>query len=164
MRRTIYLAGATALALIVTGCGTKVLNTGKLEKNIQSKIAGPPFNLTGAKVKCPDRDIKKGDQFNCTLTLKNGTTSDFHITQVDAKGNVNIKLGHEISTYVQNTLSTDLASQGVKATASCPNHVAVVTGATFTCSLVSKSGQHGTATLTILDDSGAFRITSLKDS
>jgi hypothetical protein len=161
MKFRFCVAGACGLALAAAGCGG-TLDQGKLEGKIRSLMSKAPFNLSVASVTCPsDRSEKKGDRFTCLLTLKNGETATFNITQVDNKGNVNIKLGQEIPTYVQNTIAANLATQGVHATAVCPPHVAVVAGATFKCALTSSSGQHGTATLTILDDTGAFRITGI---
>jgi hypothetical protein len=162
MRRTFPLAGVLALALAAAGCGTKMLNTSNVEKLIKTKMSGPPFNASVKGVKCPDQPVKKGDVFTCTLTLTNGQTADFRVTQIDNNTNVNIKQAQLIPPYVQNTVQSNLATQNVKVTATCPEHVAVVVGATFTCSLVSASGQHGTATMTILDDSGGFRITGIK--
>jgi hypothetical protein len=164
MRRTIGLVTAGALALAAAGCGTAMLNTGHVESLIKNKMTGPPFNLSVSGVKCPDQPVKKGDVFTCTLTLKNGQTVNFRVTQVDNKTNVNVTQAEMIPPYVENQIHANLLTQNLNATATCPQHVAVVPGATFTCSLVSASGQHGTATLTILDNSGGFRITGIHGS
>jgi Domain of unknown function (DUF4333) len=162
MRYAAGLAGACTLAFVVAGCGTKVLNSNNLENLIQTKMSAPPFDLNVKNVKCPtDRPVKKGDQFTCTMTLTNGETAKFKVTQVDNNSNVHVQLAQEIPTYVEHTITSNLAAQGVRATASCPPHVAVVVGATFTCTLVDVKGQHGTAQLTIRDTSGGFRITAL---
>jgi hypothetical protein len=95
------------------------------------------------------------------MTLTNGHTAKFKITQIDNNTNVNIKLAQEIPDYVEHTIDSDLASQGVQATSSCPQHVAVVVGATFNCSVQDTKGEHRTAQLTITSDSGGFRITGL---
>jgi hypothetical protein len=162
MRYGVWAAGACTLAVAVAGCGTKVLNSNNLQNKIQAQMSGAPFNLSVKKVNCPsDRPVKKGDSFTCTMTLTDGETAKFKVTQVDNNTNVHIQLAQEIPTYVQHTINSGLAAQGVQATSSCPPHVAVVTGATFTCTLISSSGQHGTAQITITSDSGAFRITGL---
>jgi hypothetical protein len=162
MKRGIWLAPAGVLAPVAAGCGEKVLNSDHLESLIKTKMTAPPFNLNVKSVKCPsDRPVKKGDTFTCSMTLANGETSAFNVTQLDNNTNVHIQLPQEIPTYVQNTIDSDLASQGVKVTSSCPQHVPVVAGATLTCALTDAKGQHGTAQLTIRDNSGGFRITAL---
>lgn len=162
MRRTSLLGGAVALSLSATGCGTAMLNTGHVESLIKNHVSGPPVNASVAGVKCPDRPVKKGDVFTCTVTLKNGQTVAFRVTQLDAKTNISAVPTQMIPPYVERTVQSNLATQNVNATATCPEHVAIVVGATFTCSLVSSSGQHGIATLTILDPTGGFRITGIK--
>ncbi len=165
MRYRIGLAGACALAFALAGCGSTVIDAGKVEKLIRDKAAGPPFNLKIKSVTCPsNRPAKKGDKFTCTLTLDNGEAEQFNITQLDDKGNVHIELGQEIATYVEATINSGLASQGLKVTSVCPQHVPVVVGSTFTCAVTAANGQHGTAKIRILDTTGAFKIISLHGS
>jgi len=80
-------------ALLLAGCGTKRLNTNKLEGKIKNGIE----QQAGVKVKsvnCPsDVKVKKGDVFTCTAETNTGQKAKVTVTQRDDKGNVNYSVG-----------------------------------------------------------------------
>jgi hypothetical protein len=157
VKNGIWVMGACAVTLAAAGCGTRTIDGRKVQNQIQSQAAGPPFNLSVAGVRCPThRAAKKNDTFTCTMSLTNGETVPFKITQLDAKGDVSIRLGNEIATFVEATINHGLARRGFKVRSTCPRHVPVVAGRAFTCSVVLASGRHGTVPVPITDSSGAF--------
>jgi uncharacterized lipoprotein len=94
MSRARLVSVLSAVALLgLTGCGTKKLNTGKLEGKIKDGIE----QQSGVKVKslsCPsDVKAKKGDTFNCKATTTGGQTATVKVTQKDDKGNVRYSVG-----------------------------------------------------------------------
>lgn len=94
MTRTRMLLGLLAVgALLLAGCGTKRLNTDKLEGKIKQGIE----QQAGVKVKtvnCPSNvKVKKGDVFTCTAETSTGQKARVTVTQRDDKGNVNYSVG-----------------------------------------------------------------------
>jgi hypothetical protein len=162
MKRTIRLSAAAALALAAAGCGTEVIDGSKVEHAIRAKVAGPPFNLSVASVKCPsNHPVNVGSTFQCTMTLTNGESEAFNVLIRNKKGDLHYMLAQEVATWVQNGIDMGLAARGIKVTSSCPRHVPVVTGSTFNCSLRFASGQHATAVVTIVNQTGGWRIASV---
>lgn len=150
-------AGACTLALLAAGCGTSVVDARRVENQIRSLVSGPPANLSVAAVTCPSgRAAKQGDTFSCTMRLTNGETVPFTVTQQDSKGDVSIHPGNEIATFVQATITRRLAGRGFKVRTTCPRHVPVLAGRTFTCTVVLAGGRHATIPVTITGSSGAF--------
>jgi hypothetical protein len=164
MKLTKLIGGVAgvALAVGVTGCGTTVIDGGKAEKTI-SKLATSKLGVTVKDVKCPsDHAAKKGDSFTCTMTLANGESELFRITPTDDKGNVSILPADMIATYVENTIVQRLGARGVKATSVCPQHVPVVVGNKFSCTITASNGQHGTVAVKITGDNASFLLGSVK--
>jgi hypothetical protein len=58
--------------------------------------------------------------------------------------------------FVEATINRSLARRGFKVRSTCPQHVPIVAGGKFTCSLVSATGQRGTVPVRITDASGTF--------
>jgi NAD/NADP transhydrogenase alpha subunit len=81
-------SGVAGLAILAaaafTGCGT-VIDADKLEDEIKkdSESAG----LVVDEVSCPEADAKKGESFDCTVTVK-GEETKFQVNQEDDEGNV----------------------------------------------------------------------------
>jgi len=94
MRST--LAAATAvvcLALLATGCSLlpKHLDTKGLEPTLASQLDSQ-LGTTGTTVSCPTGiKAEAGGTFDCTATLKDGSTITLHVTQVNADGQVTWK-------------------------------------------------------------------------
>ena len=81
---------ACLAALLSTACGNKsVLDTSKLETEIQSGLA-QRSGIAIRKVDCPANvKPKKGDRFTCTATAaRDGQTVVVQVTQDDGKGAV----------------------------------------------------------------------------
>jgi hypothetical protein len=151
----VLLTGGCAIAL--AGCGTTTVDGRKVQDQIRAQASGPPFDLSVAGVKCPaHRAAKKNDTFTCTMSLKNGETVPFKITQLDSKGHFSFHLGNEIATFVEATINRDLARRGFRVSSTCPQHVPVVRGAKFTCSMVWARGKHTNVQVKIIDSLGAF--------
>ena len=89
MRRLAFVPLAAALA--VAGCGSKVINTDKAEREIEKGLK-QQLHLKDVSVSCPD-DVKakKGDTFNCTA--KSGKqTAKIAVTQLDDNGRISWRL------------------------------------------------------------------------
>ena len=89
MSVTGWAAGAL---LVLTACsvsvhaGNKQLNIDQGEQVIQEQLAaktGVPID----RVDCPERTVKKGDQFDCTAFVQ-GQTLQITVTQTDDKGTI----------------------------------------------------------------------------
>jgi hypothetical protein len=89
MRALLVVSLAAALAL--SACGSKVLNTGKAETEIEKGLK-QQLHLKSVSVNCPD-DVKakKGDTFNCTA--KSGKqTARIAVTQQNDSGRISWRL------------------------------------------------------------------------
>jgi hypothetical protein len=152
-------AGAIAIAIALAGCGKTVIDGNKVQDQIKKEASASPFNLDVSEVNCPQaRPAKKGDVFQCTMTLKDGEKVNFNIEQTDSKGHVLIHLANEIATFVQSTIDARFAARGAQVTSTCPRHVPVVAGANFDCTFAAAGGRHGTVQITITDTSGGFEL------
>jgi hypothetical protein len=93
--RARFAAGAAALALALTGCGTTVIDSGKAESLIRQSVAGAG-NFKVKSVSCPDNVTPKaGGTFTCQLSLTRVADGSVHsgtvsVHEVDAKGHVTI--------------------------------------------------------------------------
>jgi hypothetical protein len=78
-RRRLAVAAATALpALAIAGCGTTVIDNGKVEKAIQQFVASGG-NFKAKSVSCPsDVTPKAGGTFTCKLTLTKSSDGSQH--------------------------------------------------------------------------------------
>ena len=78
-------------ALVLTACGSKVINTDKAETEI-AKGLKQQLHLKGVTVKCPD-DVKakKGDTFNCTAKAGK-QTARIAVVQQDDNGRISWRL------------------------------------------------------------------------
>ena len=84
--RNRYL-GILVGGLLLGGC-TQVLDTGKIEEEIESGIE-EQTNTTVESVDCPeDRALEEGDTFECTATAPDGSSATVEVTQTDDEGNI----------------------------------------------------------------------------
>jgi hypothetical protein len=70
MRATPLLIPGAAALLLLAGCGTTNVDTGKIERQLQSRVAAEA-NVDAGDVKadCPsDEKAEAGRSFTCTLT------------------------------------------------------------------------------------------------
>ncbi len=163
MNKGLCVGGACALAVIAAGCGTTVIDAGKVEQRIRTDASGPPYNLSVGSVRCPSkRPAKKDETFQCMMTLSDGETVMFKIQPTDSGGHVLIRLENEIASFVQATIDRRLRQQGIKATSTCPQHVPIVPGTKFTCSIASARGKHTKIRVTITDSLGSFQTGAVR--
>ena len=68
MRRLIAVPFVIAAAFALTACGTKTIDAGSLEDDIQTQLAdAAKVKPDTVKVSCPeDKEAKKGNTFDCT--------------------------------------------------------------------------------------------------
>lgn len=92
-RTRLFLPLVAVGALVLSGCGTKRLNTDKLEGKIKQGIE-QQARVKVKKVDCPsDVKVKKGNVFTCTAQTATGQKAHVTVTQRDDKGNVNYSVG-----------------------------------------------------------------------
>lgn len=117
------------------------------------------LGLPVKSVACPSSvKLKKGLVTMCQVTLAAGETEPFTITQKDASGHVQIQPASLLSTGVEKTIATRLAAQGVKATAKCPQHVAIRVGAKVVCTATDSHGVKAGIVVTITDAIGSYSL------
>jgi Domain of unknown function (DUF4333) len=92
-RRRAFVLVALPAALALSACGTKVLNTGKLETSIKQGIE-QQAGLRVKSVGCPNKvKIKAGDTFNCTAVTTGGDRATVRVVQQDDEGHVRYQVG-----------------------------------------------------------------------
>ena len=90
MVRLAYVVTAIAVAVALTGCATKKIDTSKAERSIKAGLESRARNgVSIASVACPsDVAVRKGNNFDCTVKARNGKTAKVEVVQTDNKGNV----------------------------------------------------------------------------
>ncbi|UGS34555.1 DUF4333 domain-containing protein [Capillimicrobium parvum] len=90
MRRLIAVPFVIAAAFALTACGTKTIDAGSLEDDIQTQLAdAAKVKPDTVKVSCPeDKEAKKGNTFDCTITTNDGS-----------KGTMTVKLTNDEGGY-----------------------------------------------------------------
>lgn len=75
-------------ALVVAGCGSKVIDSGKAEKFVKSGLeAGGTTKVKS--VSCPSNvEVKSGRTFDCKVQGQNGQKLKVKLRIVDSKGTV----------------------------------------------------------------------------
>ena len=74
-------------AVLLAGC-TQVLDTGKIEEEIESGIE-EQTDTSVESVDCPgERELQEGDTFECTATAPDGSSATVEVTQDDDEGNI----------------------------------------------------------------------------
>ncbi|MBI5491148.1 MAG: DUF4333 domain-containing protein [Deltaproteobacteria bacterium] len=138
-------AGRIILALVpfaVAGLACKRADPEKLERGIRSKLEEKWPGAIEA-VDCPDKlELKKGNNFSCTVALKGGGTMSIDVTQNDDEGNVTWKPVSStvlVTEVVESSLQEKLSEQrgGVAITVECGDAVFLggSVGATFECTV-----------------------------
>jgi hypothetical protein len=91
-RRAFALAAAVAAVPALSACGTKVLNTDKLEPTIKQGLE----QQAGVRIKsvsCPDKvKLEAGGTFNCTALTTGGDRASVKVVQQDDKGHVSYQV------------------------------------------------------------------------
>ena len=88
MRSTFVRAVAVLLVAVAATACTKTLKTDQLEPQLASQLDAQ-LGTTGTTVSCPSGiKAEAGGSFDCTATLKDGSTLTINVKQDDASGHV----------------------------------------------------------------------------
>jgi hypothetical protein len=151
--------GLVILGLVVpvAGCGTLGYDQSKNENNIRRALVG--LGVEVKSVTCPSNvKLTKGAVAYCTATLRSGETVTIREVQLDLKGNVRYTSTAIIATAVESQLEARLSHVGVTATVVCPQHVPVVVGDQFDCTVTDPEGQTAQMPVTIIGPTGQIRF------
>jgi hypothetical protein len=160
-RRHWRLSLACAVAAGVAGCasaGTPGYDTAALARTIRHDLeAHPGFRVVA--VSCPKQaKLAKGVVVDCSVTLHGGHVVRMKATQLDDKGTVHLVASEMLADNVEHGIVATLAPGGKRVRAVCPQHVSVVVGKTFNCTVINAAGRKTTAGVTIVDSDGGFRL------
>ena len=163
------MLAVSALCFLLLGCGEAKLSGDDVEDFVRTKLRNPDIVTA---VACPERPAKKGDRFECTIDLKDGSQEVATIQQTDddghvalianrqsrlAPGNVALKPAN-LETFI----STELPD--VKAgTAKCPEDEPIKQGHVTSCTVLStKDGKTYVVSLVQPDNLGNVRIAGVE--
>lgn len=160
-RRHWRLSLACVAAVTAAGCasaGTPGYDTAALARTIREDLdAHPGFQV--ASVSCPKQaKLAKGVVVDCSVTLRGGRVVRMQATQLDDKGTVHLVASEMLADNVEHGIVVTLAQRGKRVRAVCTQHVPVVVGKTFNCTVVNRAGRKTTAAVTIVDSDGGFRL------
>lgn len=157
--------GATAVTLVVLGaCSiTEKLDTAegeeKIKTHLESKIPGSAVD----GVSCPEREIKKGDVFECTAQV-DGQPIRLQIIQDDDEGNITMKPVQAVLevkravAYIEQEVGKAKRS-AVTADCGTSRYLVKDPGTTFDCPVTSKAGRAlGRAVVTVKDVEGNVEL------
>ena len=148
---------AVVFALALAGCGSAASDSPDLENLVRTSLdAHPGFRVQS--VACPRGSIATGAVTRCTATLKGGHKVGVRATALDGNGAFHIVASEMLADNVERAILRTLAARNIKARAVCPEHVRVVIGRVFDCSVTDAPGRHLTAAVTILDSDGGFHV------
>lgn len=164
------VVAVSACCLLLSGCGEATISGEDLERFVRGKLRNP--DLVSA-VDCPgERPAKKGDRFECTIDLKDGSQEIATIEQTDDEGHVALvanrqsRLATGTVTLKRGNLETFISSElpDVKAgTAKCPDDEPVELGHVTRCTVLSaKDGKTYVVSLVQPDKLGNVRIASVE--
>jgi hypothetical protein len=162
--RFVRLLLAPVVVLVILGaCSvTKQLDTSKGEGQIKTYLQDN-FAMS-AEVSCPEREVKKGDVFECKADLSDGQSLRLKLTQDDDKGNVSFEQAQAIIdveqavTLIQSEVQKS-ASVAVTADCGSAKYLIKDPGTTFDCQVTPTAGGTGTtAVVTVKDLEGAVDI------
>jgi Domain of unknown function (DUF4333) len=161
MRQLSAIIVGLCATFALAGCGTPRIDPGKVA-NVMRQVLESENDLHVRSVHCPET-IKpaKGAVTYCTATLSNGHTVRMAATPTNNSGQVRVAPAEMIADRVQNFIRSALAKAGVSASAVCPQHVPIVVGQTFLCSVSASDGRSGTIRVTI-KPGGAFTTNFVK--
>jgi hypothetical protein len=92
-RRPALALIAVPAAFALSACGTKMLNTEKLEPVIKRGIEQQPGVRPLKSVNCPSKvETKAGGTFNCTAVTTGGGRATVRVVQVDDQGHVSYQV------------------------------------------------------------------------
>jgi Domain of unknown function (DUF4333) len=151
------LPSLLVVAVMVTGCAGKSLDTGAIADDIATKLsAAGEADIT---VECPDNvKVEAGASFHCTATTE-GEDIDIVVTQENDEGDVIVKRAHFPIESLKEQVAAAMEFQLPDATVECPADPPVGAGNTFICRVSSKS-QSVRVKVTQVDDFGNFTYTS----
>lgn len=151
-------AAAVAALAVCAGCGTVSWDQTKVQnaiRDVLTKQAGVQVRA----VSCPSKArIATGVVTYCNATLAGGDTVRFSATQTDSSGRVHVGPAEMIGLEVQNRIQSSLRQRGVAASAKCPQHVPIVVGNVFVCTVADAHGRQARIGVTITDASAGFRL------
>ena len=152
-----YAPAVLVAMAALAGCGTSASESGNLTGQIRSALARHP-GFTVRSVHCPS-DVRraKGVVTRCSATLRNGQVVALRATQLDNKGTINLIADQMFADNVEHGIVSSLPVTASTPRAACPNHVPVVIGNAFTCTLTG-AGRYTRARVTIVNGNGAFRL------
>jgi Domain of unknown function (DUF4333) len=156
----------------VAGCGSTASGTARhatsstthldqsgtayLENLVRRSLDG--HRLDVQSVSCPAGSEPKGTVVHCAVTLRAGHRLTVTATALDGLGAFRVIASEMLADNVERGIVETLAQRGVKASATCPEHIRVVVGRMFGCRVSYARGDHATATVTIVDADGGFRL------
>jgi len=160
-RSALFAAVPTALAaLALAGCGGSSAsgsNTTELNKLIAASLGEHP-GFAVRSVHCPTQIKKaKGVVVHCSATLRDGEVDHVRATQTDNNETFDIVGSLMFADNVERAVRDNLPGTSGAAHVVCPNHVPVVIGRSFSCTL-TRAGSYTSARITIVDDDGGFHM------
>lgn len=162
-RRCVLFAAVPAAlaALALSGCGgsgssgSSGYDTAALAKDIRASLDQHP-GFTVRSVSCPPRAKQaKGVVIRCSATLRNGEVDQMRATQTDGNGTIHLVGSLIFADNVERAVTANVSGGGARVT--CPNHVPVVIGNSFSCTL-THAGSYSRARITIVDGDGGIRM------
>jgi len=166
-RRTRAARGgvAAAMTLVVLGaCSmTEKLDTAKGEEKIRTHLESKMPGSTVDGMSCPEREIKKGDVFECTARV-DGQPIRLQIIQDDDEGNITMKPVQAVLevkravAYVEQEVGKAKRS-AVTADCGTSRYLVKDPGTTFECPVTTKAGRAlGRAVVTVKDVEGTVEL------
>lgn len=152
---------ACVVAVVAAGCGSTGApgyDTAALARTIRTDLdRHPGFQV--ASVSCPKKaKLAKGVVVNCSVKLRGGHVVRMRATQLDGRGTVHLVASEMLADNVEHGIVVSLAQRGQRVRAVCPQHVTVVIGKTFNCTVIDGAGHRTAAAVTIIDSDGGFRL------
>jgi hypothetical protein len=150
------VVGMVAL-LALAGCGASSSDAGALTAQIRTALDRHP-GFTVRVVHCPAHvRPAKGVVVHCSATLRDGHVVAVRATELDSKGTINLIANEMFADNVEHGIAQSLPVTATTPHVVCPNHVPVVIGNAFTCTLTG-AGRYTRARVTIVDGNGGFRL------
>lgn len=132
---------AGTVAVVVAGCGAAGApgyDTAGLARTIRKDLdKHPGFQVVS--VSCPKQaKLAKGVVVHCSVKLRGGRVVRMKATQLDGKGTVHLVASEMLPDNVEHGIVVTLAQRGKQVRAVCPEHVTIVVGKTFNCTVISR--------------------------
>jgi Domain of unknown function (DUF4333) len=165
MRRGIRRVACIALIGAITGCAVSSEGSGSLDpakaESLARTLLETKAGVQVRSVTCPSGvKLQKGLVTYCTATLVSGHTVRLRVTQTNGDGHAVVTPAEMVADGIQLTIQQGYAGKGVKATATCPQHMPIVVGGTFFCTAADKYGHTVKIRITIIDRTAGFHATS----